>query len=108
MEHRWNRRKYLSTDIRIYKNKVKVDSGKILDISKGGMAFKPVKLAYLDNTKLVIEFDVNIAGVHVNYRIPVLVLHSSGKKIGTMFINNDHGILHFINNLSMEPLVKSG
>lgn len=90
MEHRWNKRYPVTTEVKILHHAHAAVHGKTLDIGSNGMFIGagPGLVVYRRNTMLDIEF-VAPASRHlkdsVRYRLPAIVIHSSNEGMGIMF-----------------------
>jgi len=88
LEHRWNKRYPVTTDVTIHHHAHPLVHGKTHDIGPTGLFIEGVPVVYRRNTMLDIEFlaqDSHHQRPPQRHRLPAIVIHSSDEGMGLMF-----------------------
>lgn len=89
MEHRWSKRFNVNVDVSLYHRGNSVIKCQTHDAGSAGIFIEPVHQALAKNTFLEVEFE---QGLNLRYKKPqkfrmrALVVHTSKKGIGLMFL----------------------
>lgn len=89
MEHRCSKRIPFRTSVFIHHNGFPVAICPSHDISQDGMCVTAGPLKYRKYTHLKVEFPITVNGTTRRFSQNAVVVHSSGGKLGLMFLQDD-------------------